>query len=90
MEERKRQMEERERREEREFELSNLQAQKEVELARIAASSKPAPPCLTGECVDRPRLPAYKDGGDFASYLTRFERIGELLKVDKEAYAVRL
>lgn len=32
----------------------------------------------------------YKDGDDFASYLTRFERIAELLKVDKDAYAVRL
>ena len=89
-EERKRQDEMEERKREREFELAKLQAEKDLERARIDASSKPASPSLVGEYVDRPRLPAYQDGDDFASYLTRFERIAELLKVDKEAYAVTL
>ena len=89
-EERKRQDEMEERKREREFELAKLQAEKDLERARIDASSKPAPPPLVGEYVNRPRLPAYQDGDDYASYLTRFERIAELLKVDKEAYAVRL
>ena len=90
VEERKRQDEMEERKREREFELAKLQAEKDLKRARIDASSKPAPPLLVGEYVDRPRLPAYQDGDDFASYLTRFERIAELLKVDKEAYAVTL
>ena len=72
------------------FELAKLQAEKELQLARIAASKKSTSSCSEGECVDRPRLPAYKDGDDFASYLTRFERIAELLKVSREDYAVRL
>ena len=79
-----------EREEQRKHELAKLQAEKELELARIAVSSKPAPPNSHGECVDRPRLPAYKDGDDLVSYLTRFERIAELLKVDANDYAVRL
>lgn len=71
-------------------ELAKLQAQKELELARLPASSKPAPPCPADEWVERPCLLPYEDRDDFLSYLTRFERIVEHLKINKEAYAVRL
>ncbi|KAK3881301.1 hypothetical protein Pcinc_014252 [Petrolisthes cinctipes] len=86
----KRREEQEEKEQQRKLELAKLEADKEIELARIAASAKSPSSASGGECADRPRLPAYNDGEDFSSYLTRFERIAELLKVDKEAYAIRL
>ncbi|KAK3884897.1 hypothetical protein Pcinc_010871 [Petrolisthes cinctipes] len=86
----KRREEQEEKEQQRKQELAKLEADKEIELARIAASAKSPSSASGGECADRPRLPAYNDGEDFCSYHTRFERIAELLKVDKEAYAIRL
>lgn len=81
MEESKRRDEVEEKRKD-DLDLAKLQAEKEIE---IAASSESASPVFGGECVDRLRLPAYKDGDDCASYHTWFERIAELIKVDKDA-----
>lgn len=36
------------------------------------------------------RLQVQKDEDDLASYLTRFDRIAELLKVNKDSHGVRL
>ena len=71
--------------------MSKLQLEKdsELKLAQLQASSKSAK-VVEGENIDRPRLPAYKDGEDIASYITRFERIAALLKLDEDLYAVRL
>lgn len=90
-EERAREREDRKLKEEREFELSKLRLEKdsELKLAQLQASSKSAK-VVEGENIDRPRLPAYKDGEDIASYITRFERIADLLKLDEDLYAVRL
>ena len=37
-----------------------------------------------------PKLPLYRDGDDISSFLVRFERIAELLNLDRNSYAVRL
>lgn len=58
-------------------------------MAKIAAAAK-ATHSIDIEWADRPRLLANSEGENFASYPTRFESIAELLKVDKEVYAVRL
>ena len=69
-----------------------------LELARIAAeteqlrlSGQGKPDTLSiPEAAARPKLPAYQDGEDIATYLTRFERVAELLQLNKDTYAVRL
>lgn len=91
-EERKRERGERKHEEQervRQFELAKVQAEEKIQLAQSAASSKPPSHVSEAVCVDRPRLPAYKDGEDLPSYPTRFERIAELRKIDQQAYAVR-
>lgn len=70
--------------------MENLQVQKEIELARVASSSKSLPAISGGDCVDRLRLTAYKEGDDFAYCLTKSERIAELLKINRDSYAVRV
>lgn len=42
------------------------------------------------ECHDLPRLPAYKDGNDWASYHGSFKRNAELIQDDQQTYDVRL
>lgn len=37
-----------------------------------------------------PKLPPYKDGDDITSYLVRFERIAELLRIPDDQYALHL
>ena len=58
----------------------------ELELARIKVSSN----SICSDNPVKPTLPVFKDGEDIASYLIRFERVAELLNLDKETYAVRL
>ncbi|KAK3889961.1 hypothetical protein Pcinc_006113 [Petrolisthes cinctipes] len=54
--------EQEEREQERKLELAKLAAEKEIKLARIAASvQSPSSASGGGECADRPRLPAYND-----------------------------
>ena len=79
-EEKEREREEREK--EREFELAKLQLTKDV--------TKTTPQPSQDSSVRGPKLPAYVEGEDIAAYLTRFERIAQLLKVDNATYAVRL
>ena len=40
--------------------------------------------------VRGPKLPAYQESEDIAAYLTRFERIARLLKIEDDTLAVRL
>ena len=95
-EERAREREEREKerqREERESEhkikLAEIQANKEIELARVTAPSQPISDPVV-DPVSRPKLPLLQDGEDINSYLNRFERVAELLNVRQDSYAVRL
>ncbi|XP_076064942.1 uncharacterized protein LOC143038983 [Oratosquilla oratoria] len=44
----------------------------------------------TIEREEREKLPLLREGEDIASYLNRFERIAELLKLSPDSYAVRL
>ncbi|XP_050701836.1 uncharacterized protein LOC126988072 isoform X2 [Eriocheir sinensis] len=69
------------------LELARLTA--ETERMRLSAQSKPATLTIP-EAAARPKLPAYQDGEDIATYLTRFERVAELLQLDQDTYAVRL
>lgn len=68
---------------------ARVEAEKEIELARITAQCTPAR-SSPGESVSKPRLPQYKDGEDIVSYLVRFERVTNLLKVNESSYAVHL
>ncbi len=56
---------------------------------RLSAPGKPDTLTIS-EADARPKLPAYQDGEAIATYLTRFERVAELLQLDKDTYAVRL
>ena len=56
---------------------------------RLSAQFKPDPLSIP-EAAARPHLPVYQDGEDIATYLTRFERVAELLQLDVGMYAVRL
>lgn len=69
--------------------MAKLTADKEFELAHLAAQGRPEQ-ASTDNYVSKPRLPQYQEGEDIASYLVRFERVAELLNVDRERYAVRL
>ena len=71
-------------REERERERAH-----QLELARLAGITPAVNPVLVEGAV-RPTLPVYKDGDDMGSYLIRFERVAELLKISETSYAVRL
>lgn len=77
--EREKERERQERKEEREFELAKLKLANETPNQRCQDSS-----------IRGPELPTYQDGEDIAAYLTRFERIAELLQVQKDTLAVRL
>ena len=77
-------------RETREFELSKLREEAELARARASSAKEQLPISYHPDAVSRPSLPTYKDGEDIASYLIRFERVAELLKVSKDTYAVRL
>ena len=73
---------------ERDFQLAKLQAEKEIELARRTGQGK----ITTSSCenVRGPKLPTYQEGEDINNFLVRFERVAELLKIDKDSYAARL
>lgn len=66
----------------RQFELAKLQLAKEGGATKQRPCQEPT--------VKGPKLPAYKDEEDIAAYLTRFERIAQLLKVEEDTLAVRL
>jgi len=40
--------------------------------------------------VEKPKLPTFKTDDDMANYLVRFERVAQLLGIDKSTYAVRI
>ncbi|KAA0193329.1 hypothetical protein HAZT_HAZT005683 [Hyalella azteca] len=42
------------------------------------------------DAAAKPKLPMYRDGEDITSYIIRFERIAELLQLNRSSYAVRL
>ncbi|XP_076060383.1 uncharacterized protein LOC143036685 isoform X1 [Oratosquilla oratoria] len=73
---------------EAEKEKAKIEAEKELELARITATKQPT--ATPHDSVSRPQLPLLQEGEDIASYLNRFERIAELLKLSSDSYAVRL
>ena len=82
--------------EERALERERLQlhaAQQEREHAlalRQLELGAAAPAPLPADFPERPKLPVYRDGDDIASFFVRFERVAELLNVDRNSYAVRL
>ena len=86
-EEAERQVQEREAARQERLELARIKAQ--TEELRLSTEGKPDPLTIP-EAAARPKLPAYQDGEDIATYLTRFERVAELLQLDKGTYAVRL
>ena len=69
--------------------MAKLTADKELELARLAAQGR-SERASPDNHVSKPCLPQYQEGEDIASYLVRFERVAELLNVDEESYAIRL
>ncbi|XP_045134079.1 uncharacterized protein LOC123517739 [Portunus trituberculatus] len=73
---------------ERDFQLAKLQAEKEIQLARSTGQGKVS----TSSCenVRGPKLPTYQEGDDISNFLVRFERVAELLQIDKDSYAARL
>ena len=77
-----------------EAEASRIEAEREkVKLAHELELAKLGKPVMTEPgtlSVNQPRLPEYKDGEDMASYLVRFERVGNLLGIPENSYAVRL
>lgn len=84
-----RQREREERQAEREAQERQAEREKEIRLAELQARGKPqvsVPP----DSVTKPKLPVYADNEDIATYLVRFERVAELLELDKDSYAVRL
>lgn len=77
--------EERERAREQELKLAELEAKK-IETARAAAPN-------TSSFVDlasRFKLPVLQEGEDITTYLNWFERVSELLEVDKSRNAILL
>lgn len=66
-----------EREHERVLELARIQADKEIQLAKINAPI-PLQPSFANSAVMGPSLPIDREGEDIGAYLTRFERIAEL------------
>ncbi|KAK8374158.1 hypothetical protein O3P69_020971 [Scylla paramamosain] len=75
---------------ERQARKEEAEQQERLELARLATESERMRLSAPGkpEAAARPKLLAYQDGEDIAAYLTRFERVAELLELDKGTYAV--
>ena len=69
--------------------LQKVKLQHDLDLARLNTPASLASSGI-GDSALRPKLPLFKDGDDITSFLIRFERIAELLNVDKDSYAVRL
>lgn len=61
--------------------LATLEAEKEIELSRIATQGKPSCPS-SSDSVGRPNLPVYQDGEDIALYFVMFERVAGLIDID--------
>ncbi|XP_076058196.1 uncharacterized protein LOC143035258 [Oratosquilla oratoria] len=71
--------------------MAKLQHEKEIELAKLAPDSRNQP-SSQDIFVKRPDLdlPTYQEGEDIASYLSRFERVANLLQVEEDSLAARL
>ena len=93
-EERDKEREEREK--ERVFELAQQKEQEErekervFELAKLKLIKEKPTPKLQDSSVRGTKLPAYQEDEDIASYLTRFERIAQLLGAEDDTLAIRL
>ena len=84
---------EKEREKERIFELAQREEREKervFELAKLKLEKEKPTPVLQDSSVRGPKLPAYHEDEDIASYLTRFERIAQLLGVKDDTLAVRL
>ncbi|XP_076053612.1 uncharacterized protein LOC143032622 [Oratosquilla oratoria] len=69
--------------------MAKLQHEKEIELAKLAPDSRNQP-FSQDIFVKRPDLLTYQEGEDIASYLSRFERVANLLQVEEDSLAARL
>ncbi|XP_076033642.1 uncharacterized protein LOC143020782 [Oratosquilla oratoria] len=69
--------------------MAKLRHEKEIELAKLAPDSRNQP-SSQDIFVKRPDLPTYQEGEDIASYLSRFERVANLLQVEEDSLAARL
>ncbi|XP_076049187.1 uncharacterized protein LOC143029893 [Oratosquilla oratoria] len=69
--------------------MAKLQHEKEIELAKLAPDSR-YQPTSQDIFVKRPDLPMYQEGEDIASYLSRFERVANLLQIEEDSLAARL
>ena len=85
-----------ERAKERDFQRKQIEADQEkvrlahqLDMAKLQSTNASITP-LYSEGIVRPSLPVFKDGEDISSYLIRFERVADLLKISKDSYAVRL
>ena len=93
MKEKKDKLREKER-EEKQLEREERQAQAEsekeiIKLVGIAAKGKLSV-LSSPDPVFRPSLPSYKDEEDTATYLTRFERVAEMLVLLRDTFAICL
>ncbi|XP_076057552.1 uncharacterized protein LOC143035027 [Oratosquilla oratoria] len=68
--------------------MARLQHEKEIELAKLAPDSRNQT-SSQDIFVKRPDLPTYQEE-DIASYLSRFERVANLLHVEEDSLAARL
>lgn len=71
------------------MELTKLESKERIQLARVAAKGTQL---ATVSCnnVNRRSLPAYQDGEDMAVYLSKSEKVAQLLDANKENYDLRL
>ena len=80
----------------RSFELEKLRLEgqrraEELEAERSASLSVQGTSNLAmGDLSSRPKLPVLRDGEDISSFLVRFERIADLLMVQRDTFCVRL
>ena len=61
----------------------------DLAMAKLKSTQNAIDP-VSATGIVRPTLPVFKDDEDISNYLIRFERVADLLNIDKSTYAVRL
>ena len=70
--------------------LELARMQHELSLAQVSAGNVTGQASLSVDRINKPRLPVYRDGEDITSFLVRFERIAELLNLNRSTWAIHL
>jgi hypothetical protein len=73
-----------------ELERERMTFQHEEEMARINIPVPIAHGASSVVRVEKPKLPVFREGEDIPSYFIRFERIADLLELERESLAIRL